>query len=89
MGMLMNKKMVQILVEAGAVKKVRIVADGAAIHVEIVTNTGANTATTLAGSIKSWATIDAAAKWVRALGLGTAQLELANWQPGQKGLNLS
>jgi len=85
----MNKKMIQTLVEAGAVKIVRIVASGAAIHVEIVTNTGATTATTLSGSIKTWATIDAAAKWIRALGLGRAQLELANWQPGQKGLNLS
>lgn len=85
----MNKQMIQTLVDAGAVKQVRIVANGAAIHVEIITPTGANTATTLAGSIKSWATIDAAAKWIRALGLGTAQLELAQWQPAQKGLNLS
>jgi|TARA_Y100000310_G_C20670617_1_gene810061 hypothetical protein len=84
----MNKNVIQILVEEGAVKKVKIVADGAAFHVDVVTNTGSTTATTLAGSIKTWATLDSAARWVRSLGLGKAQLELTNWQPGQKALNL-
>ncbi|MBF8270326.1 MAG: hypothetical protein HW386_2035 [Gammaproteobacteria bacterium] len=30
----------------------------------------------------------AAAKWIHALGIGTLQLELGRWQPGQKGLEL-
>lgn len=85
----MNKKVIQILVDEGAVKQVKIIADGAGFYVDIVTKTRSTSATTLAGSIKSWASIDSAAKWVRSLGLGTAQLELANWRPGQKGLNLT
>jgi len=31
-----------------------------------------------------WVTLDAAAKWVRSLGIGTAHINLAHWQPGQR-----
>ena len=44
-------------------------------------------ATTLKGAIKTWATLDAAAKWVRLLGIGAAQLQLAKWAPDQKALD--
>lgn len=30
--------------------------------------------------------IDAAAKWLRGLGIGHIALELTHWQPGQKSL---
>ncbi len=82
----MNEKTIRALVEAGAVKKVLMVADGAAIHVDIVTQGGATTATTLKGTIKTWATIDASAKWVKNLGVGRIQLVVDKWLPGQKGI---
>ena len=85
---MMDKKTIAALVQAGAIKKVKIVADGAFIHVDIITAGGPSTATTLKGTIKTWSNIDAAARWIRSLGLGSAQLELSKWRPGQKGLEL-
>ena len=82
----MNEKTIRALVEAGAVKKVLIIAAGSAIHVEVVTQNGPVTATTIKGAIKTWATIDATAKWVKNLGVGKAQLEISKWQPNQRGL---
>jgi len=82
----MNERMVRALVEAGAVKKVLMIADGAAIHVDIFTQNGPVTATTSKGQIKTWATLDAAAKWIKGLGVGKAQLEISRWLPGQRGM---
>ncbi len=42
----MNEKTIRALVEAGAVKKVLLVTDGATIHVDIVTQNGLVTVTT-------------------------------------------
>ena len=80
----MNKKILRALVEAGAVKKIHIVANGGLFHVEANTPNGSVTAQTDAGKVRTWVTLDAAAKWVRSLGLGSAQLKIANWQPNQK-----
>jgi len=84
----MNEKTIKALVDAGAVKKVLIIAEGAAIHVDIVTQNDVVTATTLKGTIKVWATLDASAKWVRNLGVGRVQLVMDKWLPAQRGLNL-
>jgi hypothetical protein len=79
-----NERTIRALVEAGAVKKVLIIADGATMHVNIVTQTGTVTATTLRGSIKTWSSLDSSAKWVRNLGIGLAVLEISKWLLGQK-----
>jgi len=84
----MNEKTIRALVDAGAVKKVRIVASGSAIHVDIVTQNDVITTTTLKGAIKVWSTIDASAKWVKNLGIGRVQLIMDKWLPEQKGLKL-
>lgn len=84
----MNEKTIRALVEAGAIKKVHIIAAGSAVHVDVVTQSGPITATTLKGSIKTWATIDATARWVRGLGVGRVQLDMGKWLPRQKGLKL-
>jgi len=83
----MDSKTLKALIEAGAVQSVSIVADGATVHATITTGSG-NTqpATTLKGDIKTWSTIDAAAKWVRGLGIGTMKLNVAKWQPNQRGM---
>jgi hypothetical protein len=83
-----NEKTLRALVEAGAIKKVRIVGDGAFFHVEAMTQNGPVVALTHKGAIKTWSSLDTAAKWIRGLGLGSAQLDVAKWQPGQRGLNL-
>ena len=82
----MNEKTIRALVEAGAVKKVQIIASGATIHADIITLNGLVTATTNKGSIKTWVTIDASAKWVKGLGIGKVDLEIAMWLPQQSGL---
>jgi len=84
----MNEKTIRALVEAGAVKKVHIIASGAMIHVDIVTQNDVITATTLKGAIKVWSTIDASAKWVKNLGIGRVQLVMDKWLPAQRGLSL-
>ena len=84
----MNEKILRALVEAGAVKKIKITAEGSTIYVEAYTGSEATTATTIKGKLKTWSTIDSAAKWVRSLGIGQMQLNVAKWQPGQKKLNV-
>lgn len=84
----MNKKILRAMVEAGAVKKVDIVAYGGLFHIEASTPNGAVTAQTDAGKVRTWVTLDAAAKWVRSLGLGCAQIKIANWQPNQREIAL-
>ena len=85
---MMDEKTLKALVSAGAVKRVRIIGDGALFHVEADTPNGSVPALTLKGTPKTWRTLDAAAKWVRGLGMGSAQVELARWQPDQVGLRL-
>jgi len=40
------------------------------------------------GAAKTWSTLDASARWVRALGIGTAQVDVSRWQPAQQALRL-
>lgn len=82
----MNEQLLKAMVAAGAIKKIRIVGHGARFHVEASTPNGAVTAETRRGKIKSWVTLDAAARWVRSLGMGTAHVCLIHWQPDQREL---
>ena len=82
----MDERMLRALVAAGAIKKISIIASGARFHVEARTPNGAITAETLKGKVKTWVSLDAAARWVRGLGIGAAQVHLTHWQPGQREL---
>jgi hypothetical protein len=82
----MDERMLRALVAAGAVKRISIVASGARFHVEARTPNGAITAETLKGKVKTWVSLDAAARWVRGLGVGAAQVQMTHWQPGQRQL---
>ena len=84
----MNEKTIRALVEAGAVKRTRIVARGGRFHVELDTPKGSVTASTNRAAIKQWTSLDAAARWVHGLGIGTTQLELSLWSPRQRALPL-
>ena len=72
----MDERMLRALVAAGAIKKISIVASGARFHVEARTPNGAVTAETLKGKVKTWVSLDAAARWVRGLGVGPARTDL-------------
>jgi hypothetical protein len=80
----MDEKMMKAMVAAGAIKKIHIIGNGARFHIEANTLNGSITAETHKGKVKTWVTLDAAAKWVRGLGIGTAHINLARWQPGQR-----
>ena len=84
----MDEKTLKALVDAGAVKRVNIIGNGGVFHVEAMTSTGIISAMTLKGTPKTWRSLDAAARWVRGLGMGNAYIDLARWQPGQTGLKL-
>jgi hypothetical protein len=78
----------KVLVEAGALKAVRIIGNGSTLYVEGETKNGSFSVTTLDGRPKTWRTIDAAAKWIRDLGCASIELELQGWQPDQRQLPL-
>jgi len=80
----MDEKMMRAMVTAGAIKKINIIGNGARFHIEANTPNGSVTAETQQGKIRTWVTLDAAAKWVRSLGIGSAHLRIANWRPNQR-----
>jgi hypothetical protein len=82
----MDARTLRALVDGGAVKRVRVVADGALFHVVVHTGGGAVTASTQRGGIRTWRSLDAAAGWVYRLGVGLLEVDLARWQPGQRQL---
>lgn len=84
----MNEKTLRALVNAGAVRRVRIIADGVRFHVEADTATGTLIAATGKGAPRTFGSLDATARWMHRLGLGTAQLDVSRWQPQQRGLAL-
>ena len=84
----MDERMLKAMVAAGAIKNIDIIASGARFHVEVTTPNGPVTAETRKGKVKTWVTLDAAAKWVRRLGMGGARLNLTHWQPGQRELSI-
>jgi len=84
----MDEKTLRALADAGALNRVRIIGDGALFHVEADTPNGSIPALTMKGTPKTWRSLDTAAKWVRSLGVGSAQVELAKWQPDQTSFKL-
>jgi hypothetical protein len=84
----MDERTLRALVEAGAIKRVRIVGQGARFHIELETPTQSVRASTRRGNVRDWASLDAAARWVRQLGLGQAVIDLAQWTPRQRALPL-
>ena len=84
----MDEKMLKAMVAAGAIKNISIIASGARFHVEAKTPNGPITAATRKGKVRTWVTLDAAARWVRGLGIGGAHVNLTHWQPEQRELSV-
>ena len=82
----MNEKMLKTMIDAAAVKRARIIANGGRFHVEIDAPGRSFTVETGKGALRTWSSIDGAAKWLRALGIGHITLDLTHWQPGQRSL---
>lgn len=84
----MNEKILRALVEAGAIRRLRIIAEGALFQVQADTQTGTVVACTLKGPPKTWGSLDAVARWARNLGVGSLQIDIVHWQPAQRALQL-
>jgi len=83
---MMNRKALVMLIEAAAVKRTRIVANGSQLHIEVDAPGRSFVIQTDKGAVRTWQSIDAAAKWLRGLGIGQVALELAHWSPAQRSL---
>jgi hypothetical protein len=84
----MDERTLKALVAAGAIRSVSIIASGAQFHVTATTPNGAVTAETRTGKVRTWVSLDAAARWVRGLGVGAAEVLLQHWQPGQREIGI-
>jgi len=84
----MDERLLRAMVAAGAIKNISIIASGARFHVEAKTPNGPITAATRKGKVRTWVTLDAAARWVRGLGIGGAHVNLTHWQPEQRELSV-
>lgn len=84
----MNENTLRALINAGAVKRIRVIANGARFHVEADTPNETHIAETLKGKARTWGSLDSTAKWLRSLGIGTAQFDVSRWQPQQRELKI-
>lgn len=84
----MNINIFRALIEAGAIKRVNVIAEGDFFRIEAVTQNGVNAVNTLNGKLKTWASLDATARWLHSLGIGNCQIDMSRWQPEQRGLKL-
>lgn len=78
--------MLKTMVDAAAVKRARIIANGGRFHIEVDAPGRSFIVENGKGAVRTWGSIDSAAKWLRGIGIGQAGLELARWQPGQRAL---
>lgn len=83
----MDMNTLKALIDAGAIKSCRLVAEGSKVHA-IVTNINNSTTVinTNKGSVKMWASLDSAAKWMRQMGMGSFIVDVTRWSPNQKSM---
>ena len=84
----MDERALRTLVDAAAIRRTRIVGRGEAFHVEVDSPGRSFTIETAKGGLRTWRSLDAVAKWLRSVGIAEAQVNVAQWAPGQKGLPL-
>jgi hypothetical protein len=86
----MYEKTMRFLLAPGSVQVLHLLAAGAGFPVGGITvRHGTRIALIRKGTAGSRATLDAPDRWVRALGIDNAQLDVARSQPEQKALCLS
>jgi 23S rRNA G2445 N2-methylase RlmL len=85
----MDEKGLRVLVEAAAVKRAHIVANGDSFHVLIDSAGRSFSIEITKGGLRTWRTIDATAKWLRSVGIAQSMLDTSKWHPGQRGLPMA
>jgi hypothetical protein len=83
-----ERRTIKALIDAGAVKQFELIANGGDFYMAIKTAAGKEIITGASGGIKTWRTIDSAAKWVHVLGVGKIHLKIDKWQPGQRTIDV-
>lgn len=84
----MNERELKLLLEAGALKSIQVIAQGSLFHVEAKTAAGSKVVMTGRGEVRHWRSIDSCAKWLRKIGIGRACINFECWQVGQGALAL-
>lgn len=82
----MDQKSFKVLLEAGAVKRVKLLASGDRVWLEVATKTGEALLQTTSGEVRVWKSFDSALKWARRLGIGEVSVDISKWAPEQRGL---
>ena len=75
--------------ERKTIKSVLIKAEGPQIFIQFKLKNGDLVAAkTLSGKVKHWSTFDAAIKWLKNLGIGSASIDVTKWDKEQTQLGL-
>lgn len=83
----MNERELKLLLEAGALKSIQVIAQGSLFHVEAKTTAGSKVVMTGRGEVRQWRSIDSCAKWLRKAGFGRFELVMDHWSAGQGALS--
>jgi hypothetical protein len=84
----MNEKGLRTLLDAAAVKRVRVIAQGARFRVEVDAPGNTYTIATGKGGLRLWPNLLSTAKWLKGVGIADMRLDLKHWSPDQKELLL-
>lgn len=79
----MNERELKLLLEAGALKSIQVIAQGSLFHVEAKTSAGCKVVMTGRGEVRQWRSIDSCAGWLRKIGVGSVHLDLQYWSVKQ------
>lgn len=82
----MTEREFKLLLEAGAVRSVLIMASGSSFYLEAKAGGLVKVLQTGRGEVRQWRTVDSCAKWLRKNGIGRAEINFENWHLGQKDL---
>lgn len=80
----MNERELKLLLEAGALKSIQVIAQGSLFHVEAKTAAGCKVVMTGRGEVRQWRSIDSCAKWLRNVGFGRFELLMDGWIASQR-----
>jgi hypothetical protein len=79
----MDEKGLRTLLDAAAVKRVRIIAQGARFRVEVDAPGNTYTIATAKGRLRLFPSLLATARWLKGLGIAETRLDLTHWSPDQ------
>ena len=82
----MDERTFMALLDAAAVERERIFAQGSRFRIEIDAPGRSFTIETGRGALRLWPTRVSAAKWLKSIGVAEASLDLRYWTPGQRDL---